>query len=201
MIRIGRDTLSVVLEIEGRDRMKAVIVYESMFGNTRAIAGAIAEGLGAMCDTEVVGVAEAERRTIDDADLLVVGGPTHAWGMSRPSTRKGAPSYASKPGSDLVLEPGADSGPGVREWMASLGRVDGRAAAFDTRLRAPAALTGRASKGIGKELSEHGLELVMSPQSFFVTKKNHLLAGESERARAWGAQLATMIESSGISQV
>jgi len=181
--------------------MRVVIVYESMFGDTRAIAEAIAEGLGEAVDTQVLGVAEADHRAITGADLIVVGGPTHGWGMSRPGTRRGAPSYVERPGSDLVLEPDADSGPGVREWLASLGRVDGRAAAFDTRIKAPAALTGRASKGIARELWNHGLKLVASPQSFFVTRKNHLVEGETDRARVWGSQLASTADWSGTEKV
>lgn len=180
--------------------VKVVIVYESMFGDTRQIAESIAEGFKGTADAEVLRVGEADNGAIANADLIVVGGPTHAWGMSRPSTRKGAPGYVDKLGSDLVLEPGADSGPGVREWLASLGRVNGRAAAFDTRVKAPAALTGRASKGIEHGLSNHGLKLVASPESFFVTKKNQLVKGETERARAWGSGLASTIESSAINK-
>jgi len=173
--------------------MHAVVVYESMFGDTRSIAEAIGEGLAATADVQVLGVAEADHLVIGDMDLIVVGGPTHVHGMSRPDTRKSTPDYVRKSGGDLVLEPGADSGPGVREWLASLGQVHARAAAFDTRLDGPAALTGRASKGIGRELSKHSLKLVATPESFLVTKKNHLVDGEAERARAWGSQLAALI--------
>lgn len=69
--------------------MKITIVYESMFGSTRAIAEAIGEGCGQWADVEVVSVADADPGMVDRTDVLVVGGPTHAWGMSRPSTRKG----------------------------------------------------------------------------------------------------------------
>lgn len=172
--------------------MRAVIMYESMFGSTRAIAEAIAEGLGPSVDARVVRVADADASTLEGADLLVVGGPTHAWSMSRPNTRKGAPGYVRKPGSGLVLEPGADTGPGVREWLGSLDRVSVRAAAFDTRIKGPSAFTGRASKAIDRMLSRHGLSVVVPPESFLVNKKSHLLPGETERARAWGARLARL---------
>ena len=66
-----------------------------------------------------------------------------------------------------------------------------RCAAFDTRIDAPAALTGRASKGIAKRLRRCGFDLVAEPESFLVDKHNHLLEGEAERARAWGAALAS----------
>ena len=172
--------------------MRAVIIYESMFGNTRAVAEAIAEGIGTEGDVEVVRAADATRGSVDGADLVVVGGPTHAWGMPRPSTRKGVPNYVAKSGSDLIVEPGAETGPGVREWMSSLGNVPLRAAAFDTRMNAPAILTGRASKGIVRAFSSHGLLSVARPESFLVTKAGHLLPGETDRARAWGKQLAAM---------
>ena len=56
----------------------------------------------------------------------------------------------------------------------------------------PAALTGRASKGVGRELRHHGFELVTEPESFIVTKENHLVAEEGDRARTWGARLAAI---------
>jgi hypothetical protein len=174
--------------------MHTVVVYESMFGNTRAIAEAIVQGIG---QGDLLRVADAGAAPLDGADLVVVGGPTHVRGMSRPSTRKGAPSYVGKPGRDLTLEPGADSGPGVREWLSSLGTVHKRSAAFDTRMKGPAFLTGRASKGIAQALSRHGLTAVVRPESFLVTKDGHLVPGEFERARAWGAKLALVVGSSG----
>jgi len=87
--------------------MRAVIVYESMFGNTRVIAEAIADGFGMETDVRVLGVSAADPQSVEDADVLAIAGPTHAWGMSRPSTRKGAPDRVRKPGSEITLEPGA----------------------------------------------------------------------------------------------
>jgi hypothetical protein len=173
--------------------MRALIVYESMFGSTRQVAGAIADGLRKGADVQVVGVADAPTM-LDDFDLVVVGGPTQAWSMSRPSTRKGAPLHVQKPGSGLALEPGADTGPGVREWLASIGHARAKAAAFDTRIKSPALLTGRASKGIARQLSGHGLSVVAPPESFFVDKRSHLVLGELERARTWGVSLATVVD-------
>jgi hypothetical protein len=68
------------------------------------------------------------------------------------------------------------------------------AAAFDTRLSSPVLLTGRASKSIGRQLARHGLTIVAPPESFLVDKKSHLLPGEVDRARAWGARVATQID-------
>ena len=64
--------------------MRAVIVYESMYGNTRAVAETVAAELGG----SAVSVADASADDLAGADLLVVGAPTHAWNMSRPSTRR-----------------------------------------------------------------------------------------------------------------
>jgi len=173
--------------------MRAVIVYESMFGNTRRIAEAIADGLSQSAVVRTVRVIDADPNVFEDIDLVVVGGPTHAWSMSRPSTRRGAPLHVSDPKSGLVLEHGADSGPGVREWLASIDQVRAKAAAFDTRISSPVLFTGRASKSISRQLSRHGLSVVAPPKSFLVDKKSHLLPGELERARAWGAGLATQV--------
>ncbi len=80
--------------------MRAVVIYESMFGNTRTIAYAVGAGLGEYFDVEVVPVALASPASYEDADIVVVGGPTHVHGMSRPSTRQGA-AKQSEPRSGL----------------------------------------------------------------------------------------------------
>jgi hypothetical protein len=171
--------------------MHAIVVYESMYGNTRHVAEAIARGVDDSGTAHVVPVSMAEAATLADFDLVVVGGPTHVHGMSRASTRQAADDAATASAGDLVMEPDSTS-EGVREWLASLSHMTGRAAAFDTRLDAAPLLTGRASKGIAKMLRTAGFELAAQPESFLVDKDTHLLAGEEQRARAWGASLAGM---------
>jgi hypothetical protein len=172
--------------------MRAVVVYESMYGNTRAVAEAIAEGIRPVHDVVVVSTGRAGPRVVDGATLLVVGGPTHAHGMTRRRTREAAAEAAGKPDSTVVLEDGA-KGPGVREWLASLGHLNVLAAAFDTRVDWPALLSGRASKAIDRELENHGAHRAADPESFLVTKENELEPGEEDRARRWGERLAALV--------
>lgn len=178
--------------------MRAVVVYESMYGNTHRVAAAIGVGLEDGFDVAVVPVAQADLAVLKDADLVVVGGPTHMHGMSRGSTRKGAADSARKADSDLTLEPEAQ-GPGLRDWLDSLGkgRYHASAAAFDTRMAGPSAFTGRASKGVSRALRHHGFDLVAKPESFVVTKENHLGPDEADRARTWGARLAAIASAAG----
>jgi hypothetical protein len=178
--------------------MRAVIVYESMFGNTRKIAEAIATGLVEQaegCVVSVVPVGQTEHAEINDADLVVVGGPTHAHGMTWASTRQGAAKMAGQADSGVTLEPDALV-EGLRDWFGALGKgkVHAKAAAFDTRMEGPATFTGRASKGIARALRHHGYELVCDPESFIVTKQNTLGPGEEDRAKGWGARLADNLD-------
>jgi len=172
--------------------VRAVIVYESMFGNTHAIADAVGKSLEPMLEVVVVPLAEAGRERLGDADLLVVGGPTHFHGMSRSSSRKWAAGMAQKPGNDLVLDRDAE-GPGVRDWLASLGNGDTKVAAFDTRFNGLAGFTGRASKAISRKLRKRGFEVVAKPESFLVDSKHHLQPGEETRAQEWGKRLAASV--------
>lgn len=175
--------------------MRAVVVYESMFGNTHALAEAISQGIAARDDAAervVVPVDQARPEVLAGADLVVVGAPTHVHGMSRPNTRQWAAGVAHKPGADVELDDSA-TGPGVREWLGGLGHLDAHAAAFDTRLHRAALFTGRASKAISRGLRGHGCDVVVAPESFFVASNNHLEAGEEERARAWGERLAARV--------
>ena len=172
--------------------MRTVVVYESMFGNTHAIAEAIAEGLRPTGEVIVVAVGAADPELIGAADLVVVGGPTHARGMTRPGTRDGAREQSRLPRASVHLDPAAvEPGPGVREWLEKLPKRGGqRAAAFDTRVNFPAIISGRASQGIANGLRAHGFELIAPPESFLVDKDSTLVTGEQGRAVEWGTTLA-----------
>ena len=172
--------------------MRAVVVYESMYGNTDQIAHAIGEGLASVGEVDVVPVEGATPALLEAADLIVVGGPTHGHSMTRESTRKAAVDAAHKPDSDLELDPDAE-GPGLRDWFDALGPVQAKAAAFDTRLDMSAVITGRASKGINRRLRHHGLAVIADPESFFVTKESHLEPGQQDKARDWGSQLGSKV--------
>lgn len=173
--------------------MRAVIVYESMYGNTHELADAIGAGLKPGFDVTVVPVSEARPALLADADLVVAGGPTHAHGLSRAATRKAAVEAAAKPVSPLKVEPGA-LGPGLRDWFGTLGNYPVKGAAFDTRMHGPALLTGRASAGITRQLRAHGFEVVAQPESFLVTRSDRLYPEETARARSWGRKLASIIQ-------
>ena len=166
--------------------MRALVVYESMYGNTHAVATNIAAGLEATYEVTLVPVTRATPKLVAAADLLVVGGPTHVHGMSSATSRRTAAETARKQGSRLTMDPDAD-GPGVRDWVDRLGAGDGLAAAFDTRLSGIPVFTGRASRGISGLLKRHGYRLLAAPESFLVSRQNTLADGEAARARSWGA--------------
>jgi hypothetical protein len=172
--------------------MRAVVIYESMYGNTHTIADAIARGLAPGNEVTVVPVAEATPELLDGAGLVVVGGPTHVHGMSGTRSRQAAVEAARKDGSRLTLDPHAQ-GPGLRDWSGTVGQTHGRSAAFDTRLDGPGVFTGRASKAIAKLLSRHGLTEVAPAESVLVTKDNQLRPGEEDRAEKWGRELAAKL--------
>ena len=170
--------------------MRVLVVYESMFGNTATVALAVAEGLrqanpGSYVDT--VEVSAAPRSLPEDVDLLIVGGPTHAHGMTTPKSRADSTARAN----GQVVSPGV----GVREWLDALTRPAHRveAVAFDTRIKGPEILWGSAAKVADKHLRSLGFD-VAKPVSFLVAGPtgpltNRLMEGESDRARTWGASL------------
>lgn len=165
--------------------MRALVVYESMYGNTREIASNIADGLRADFDVTLVSVAEATPELVAGADLLVAGAPTHMHGLSSIVTRQMAARAAAKNGSGLRMDPDAD-GPGLPEWLKDLWRRDGLAAAFDTRINSIPVITGRACRAIARLLKRRGYRLVASPESFLVSWETTLVDGETARARQWG---------------
>jgi flavodoxin len=162
--------------------MTALIVFESMFGNTAAVAGAVANGLRECMEVDVRHVSDAPDPHAKLYDLLVVGGPTHAFSMSRSKTR-----------ADAVRQ-GADADPsiGLREWLAGLGvgPHSEYVAEFDTRVGKVRHLPGSAAHSAARVLHEHGFRSALGRASFFVADvAGPLLAGELERAREWGRTL------------
>ncbi len=168
--------------------MRALVVYESMFGSTRELAEAIASGLRSALDVLLYRADEVRTADAGTADLLVAGGPTHAHTMSTPASRQEAAFWAKDPAKGLQLDQ-PEPATGLREWFDELDGVPGLFAAFDTRTDIPRLLTGAASVRIGRELRRRGSTPVVPPESFLVTKFAGLKSGEAARARNWGEQV------------
>ena len=152
--------------------MNSLVIYHSQFGNTKTIADIIGAVLKSYGPAGVLNSAEFGAETLDNIDVLVVGGPTQAHGTSP----------AIKPFLSALL-----SGPARHI----------RAAAFDTRLRGPLLLWGSAAKATGEALEGAGFQLVVPPESFFVKGMNepHLAEGEYEHAKVWALEIAKRVES------
>jgi hypothetical protein len=135
-------------------------------------------------------VNEVTPDSLSAADLLVVGGPAHMHGLASSMSRKMAVRAADD--EDVEVDESAREELVLRAWISKSELPGGRAAAFDTRIDRSPMLTGSAARGIAKRLRSNGYEIVADPESFFVEDSEGPLAdGELERARDWGASLAT----------
>lgn len=167
--------------------MRAMVVFESMFGNTGLIAEAIADGLARHGEVETAEVGTAPVLVPAEVDLVVVGGPTHAFGMSRPGTRSNAKEQTEAPLVSARI--------GIREWLDGMARPRHRvsSATFDTRIDKPR-FPGSAAAGAAKRLRRLGFRQVMPPESFFVVGgTGPLLPGEYERAHRWGELVGSTV--------
>jgi flavodoxin len=146
--------------------MKTMVVYDSLYGNTRAIAQSIGEALPG--DVDVLQVAQANPADLEAADVLVIGSPTHG----------ALPTEAMQ---------------GLLERIGPPSREGARAATFDTRLTWPflERWGGFAATKIADTLKEKGWTLVGEPGGFFVKglKKGPLKKGEAARAASWAQGL------------
>jgi hypothetical protein len=165
--------------------MEAMVVYESMFGNTEQVARAIAAGLGESVEVVTVEVSQAPAAPGPDVGLIVAGGPTHAFSMSRENTRADAITRGASEGEREF---------GLREWVNGLpsGHHDERLATFDTRIATMRHLPGSAAKSAAKIARRHGYPAAARAESFYVDDVDGpLLEGETDRATQWGRLLAT----------
>lgn len=177
--------------------IECVVLFESLFGNCRLIAQQVASGLASNPDARVTlqRACDVSPNSLGVAEFLVVGVPTHFFGVPTAWTRRVARRFEGAPGSaaTAALEPDA-TGPGVRELLTAVGPAPtgGRAAVFDTRLASPVA--GSAAGPIGRMLGRLGWRVIGSPQHFIVTDMTGPLRdGELERARVWGAGLLPIV--------
>jgi hypothetical protein len=166
---------------------RALVVYESLWGNTEKIAREVAAGVGEVMTVDVVEVSGAPS-DLSGTDLVVAGGPTHAFSMSRASTRRDARTQGAPGGSVEV---------GLREWLEGLPDGAGRwFAAFDTRVTKVRRLPGSAARSAARAGRRHGLRGASQPESFYVLDvAGPLVEGELERARAWGRAVASSVPS------
>lgn len=171
-------------------RAAVTIVFESLFGSTRQVAEAIAEGIRETVPVSVLSVVDAS--TLDECDVLVVGAPTHAHSLSSTASRAEAERWARDPMKHLRFE-GDSPAFGVREWIERCPSVRVGYVAFDTRVDMPRIFTGSAASAIAKRLKKRAMHEIGIPESFLVDKDSHLLPTEVERARRWGREIATMV--------
>jgi len=142
--------------------MKALIVYDSVYGNTEKIARAIAEAITQPDEVKVLRAGEADPSELASIDLLIVGSPTHG----------GRPMPAVQEFLNKVTQPSIE---GIN------------VAAFDTRIQTKlVGVFGYAAGRIANNLKKKSGTLIASPEGFFVTGgKGPLKEGELERAAAW----------------
>jgi flavodoxin len=159
--------------------MKALVIYDSQFGNTEKIAQAIGDALAAGAETTMLRVTGATPQALSGYDLLVVGSPTQRFNATE--TLSGL--------------------------LDGLELVDVKAAAFDTRfdreevdsrvLRFAMKAAGDkawAATRIADLLAKAGATVISSPEGFIVEDtEGPLRPGEIDRAVGWAARLLTLV--------
>jgi len=156
--------------------VRAVVLVESCFGCTAAVARAVAEGLrstGAEVEVLDAASAPAELR----ADLVLVGAPTHNTGLPTPASRRQAATTGAP-----------RTGPGVREWIDRVAAVDGRVVAFSTKVGSRFA--GSAGKAAVRALERRGVTAERGEDFVVTGTAGPLAEGETARAEHWGRGLA-----------
>lgn len=162
--------------------MKALVIYDSVYGNTEQVARAVGKGLEAQGDVALVRVGDVKVDQLRGVDLIIVGSPTQRFN-TMPAI------------SNLLKGLPKDSLKGVK------------VAAFDTRLSASeinktpvlaffVKLWGKgayAAKPIADLLRSKGGKLNAPPEGFLVEgTEGPLVPGELNRAEAWAKQISNI---------
>jgi hypothetical protein len=169
----------------------AVVLYESWFGNSRRVAERVAVGLRAAgVRAQVFRLDQADSRAVDTADLLVLGGPTHAHSISNAATRIEARHWSEDPGKQLTLETDPST-PGLREWLEAAQPSARRFAAFSTRADLAELLSGSAAHSIRRRLHKKGWSVFSPDESFIVPVSGNVVEEQLQRAESWGHLLGS----------
>ena len=159
--------------------MKALVVYDSEFGNTERVSKTIGNSLGSSEEILVKRVGEVKMDDLEGIELVIVGSPTQRF----------RPTPATK---DFLKR------------IPSNGLKGIRAAAFDTRLTDEefettrigsffVGIFGFAAQPIANDLKKKGGLLAGSAEGFYVQGvEGPLVEGELERAAAWAEKIANM---------
>jgi flavodoxin len=174
--------------------LRALVIYESMFGNTERLAHAVAAGLQMGGASVVIREVNTAPSVIpSDIDLVVLGAPTHAFSLSRPSTRadavrQGAPAHRAHLG--------------VREWLSEFSAHSGSGIAiFDTRASKVRRLPMAAGPRAARIARKRGFILLTKPVGFVVEDiKGPLAPNELDRAVKWGRFLAGLARDHVVSE-
>jgi menaquinone-dependent protoporphyrinogen IX oxidase len=141
--------------------MGALVIYDSIFGNTERIAQATASVLGERAAVHLAKVGQDEPVDLSEFELVVLGGPIHRVSLSA----------------------------AMKAWLKEMPKRALRGAsvaAFETCYRDPKWQRGAAARKLARKARRSGGRLVVPAESFFVVaREGPLEEGEEERARAW----------------
>jgi len=149
---------------------KALVVYDTMFGNTEKVAKALVAGLqSGGVDADLVKVDAVKFDELGGVDLLCVGSPVQAWNVSKP----------------------------MKEFLERLKSVEGlngkKAFAFDTKM-GRSRLAGDAGGKIEGKLKSSGLTIIKAHASAVVKGREGPLEESAEATfKQIGAELAKML--------
>ena len=154
---------------ESGKSQRAIVIFDSKFGNTGAIAKSFAGGLQrAGLKADCLNIRDITVETLVDYDLIAIGAPTQALTASKP----------------------------MKDFLRKLEGIDAlkgkRAFAFDTKF--DSRISGSASKYIENKLSKLGMEIVKHRQSAIVKKTaGPLKEGEPETFDRVGFEIGTSL--------
>ena len=155
--------------------MKALVIYDSVFGNTEKVAQAMGEALSDQVEVTTSRVTDVSPEQLTEIQYLIVGSPTRGF-QPTPDTKK------------------------LLKSLPTNGLQGVKVAAFDTRISVEdthsfvfsvlVKFFGYGAKPIANLLKKAGGELAMPPEGFLVEgTEGPLKVGELERAADWARQI------------
>lgn len=153
--------------------MKTLIIYDSLFGNTKKIAEAVRDVAGKNHKVKCLHVADVGVGDLKGVKILIIGTPTHG-GWYTDDIKKyleNVPQQALTGVKSIAFDTGVpyDALVGVKKWIAQK--------------------FGYASPRLAQKLKTLGADVIAAETFFVKGKEGPLQKGEIERARKWAKRL------------
>ncbi len=155
--------------------MKTIVVYDSVFGNTKKVAETIGETIGDLGEVETIQINQLTLEKLKTAQLLIIGSPTRGFEPTKPVANS-LKEIKHQIYPDLKIA--------VFDTRMDIVKVNNKVLTFFVKFR------GYAVDSMEKIILKNGFTVFHPGMGFFVEEsEGPVTTGEFEKAQTWATSV------------